>query len=76
MNNIKHYRDVDGVTHSEGVIGGDVTLCISPLEGENGDAEMIETTAAIDCDYCISIIRFCKRIREGEIKPPFQRCRS
>jgi hypothetical protein len=72
----QHVKDIDGVVHSEAADGCDYTLCGNALEGVNGDTEMVETSAGIDCEQCIRVIEFCKRIRAGEIKAPYQRRRA
>lgn len=74
---MKHLRDIDGDVHCEGAVAaGEFTLCGLALEGERGDAQMTETPAGIDCRNCVAIIEQCKRVRNGEIKPPFQRRRA
>lgn len=70
---MKHLEDIDGVIHCEGPDGADYSLCGLALEGERGDTPMTDTAEDIDCGRCIATIRFCKRVRDGEIKAPFRR---
>lgn len=71
---MKHLKDIDRVVHCEGVVaGGEFTLCGLALEGERGDAVMADTFEGIDCANCIAIIRHCRNVRGGQIKPAFQR---
>ncbi len=69
----KHYLETGLIIHSEGSDGCDYTLCGAALEGVNGDEEMTETHASINCERCIGIIDFCRKIRPGEVCSPFQR---
>jgi hypothetical protein len=69
---MKRLIDTEGVVHSEGADGTDFTLCGLAPEGGEGDGPvtMPETRKRIDCQSCLGIIRFCKRIRlprEGSV---------
>ena len=63
---MKHYRERDGIVHGENACGDDRTLCGVILEGIEGQGEMAETAAVIDCGDCIGIIEHCKKFRSGE----------
>lgn len=69
----KHYLETGLVIHCEGIIGAGSTLCGAALEGVNGDEPMTETHASINCDQCITVINFCRKVRPGEVCSPFQR---
>ena len=71
----KHWKDSDRVVHCDTSDGVDYTLCGEALEGERGDTPMTETFEGIDCPRCIDIIRFCQKVRPGEIKMPSERRR-
>jgi hypothetical protein len=70
---MKHLIDASGHVHccEPGSVG--YTLCGVAEEGERGDTPVRETYANIDCDDCITIIRFCKRVRDSEIAPACER---
>lgn len=67
---MRHLKDQDGTVHFDGPVGDDYLLC-----GFNAD-EVTETTAGVDCSQCIAVVEFCHRIRDGEIKPRFERRRA
>lgn len=71
----KHLLETGLVIHCDGIDGAGYTLCGAALEGVGGDEEMTETHASINCDKCISIIDFCRKVRPGEVALPFQRRR-
>lgn len=68
-----HYLETGLVIHSAGHEGAGYTLCGAALEGVGGDQPMSETHASINCERCISLIDFCRKIRPGEVCSPFQR---
>lgn len=63
---VKHWREHDGIVHSETAGGLDYTLCGAALEGQHGDQPMTETATSINCRDCVGIITFCHKIRRGE----------
>ena len=69
----KHYLETGLIIHCEGVIGTDYTLCGAAMEGVRGNEIMTETRASINCSQCITVIKFCQKIRAGELCAPFQR---
>ena len=63
----EHWRYHDGIVHCEGIGAGDYLLCGLAPEGERGDeGDATTTVMKINCQHCIAIIEFCKRIRLGE----------
>lgn len=72
----KHFSDGDGYVHCVDAREPDRTLCGLAFEGDDGNQKMDETMAGIDCDTCIRIIEYCKRVRSREIKPSFERRRA
>lgn len=67
----KHWKDPEGVVHSEGESGDDLMLCGDAPEGADFDVSaksvhMTETVERIDCDRCIRLIRFAKSINSRE----------
>jgi len=68
----KHYAEGLRI-HCDGPDGNDYTLCGYALEGEDGSSHLETTAASINCDACIRIIEFCRRIRSGELEAPFLR---
>lgn len=73
---MKHWREVGGPVHCESADGVDYTLCGYSMDGESGLDFMKETAEGIDCQRCINMINFCKRVRSGEIKAAFERRRA
>lgn len=70
---MKHYLEADGLVHCEGSDGVDYTLCGAGIAAWHEAPQMTTTHAEITCDRCIEIIRFCKRVRDGEIAAAFRR---
>ena len=59
-------RFVEGdVIHADGAVADNRTLCGAVLEGDiQVDIPIMEeTTASINCEACVAIIKHCKRIR-------------
>ena len=71
---MKHYAEANLIVHCEGSDGADYTLCGAGIAAwHEQQQDMTVTDAGITCERCIGIIRFCKRVRDGEIAAPFQR---
>jgi len=57
-----------GVVHADGGDGNDYVLCGDAMDGENGDAFMIETVRhKITCSRCIRVIVTAKAIHSSLI---------
>lgn len=64
---VRHLDEGDGRVHCAGATGDDRTLCGVILEGIEGQHQMRETAARINCADCITIIEHCYRVRTGEM---------
>lgn len=61
---VTRFIDIEtGDVHLAGGDGNDLVFCGVALEGENGDAPMIETRRhKITCDTCLRMIRYAKTV--------------
>ena len=64
---MKHlYSSEDNNVHFESVDGNDYLFCGLAYEGTDGQAELIETKAPVDCSDCIKIVLAAKKIKRNE----------
>ena len=71
----KHWLETPLIIHCDGADGAGYTLCGYATEGETGNEPLTEVAAQINCERCIAVLDFCRRVRPSEVCSPFQRRR-
>lgn len=73
MKHIKFIGNGDGVVdngvHFPAAHGDDYTLCGLTMDGDPDTAgDYIETKEKVDCDMCIAIIHFAKKVKKSQMR--------